>query len=446
MNEFFTIPDLDLSQESSVDPMGLQVIWTAYGQDIFGEKINTIANDLRVFTFNLFHNNLINSLFQDNTDEIQNAKSYYKEWKTEFDLKAGLLIFLEDLVTHVFYNNQKNASNVEVVGILGMSKARMLYSSTNQDQIFLAANKRLGLLKNQLNLGMTGRYKGSMINMQFFDRSLTYLPDAWKQVNRFMLKWTSAMNLQKQLIKLITVYLFSSKNREYPQLSLQQIKSNPIWKSISEGYLKCFGSGKLSKDIKEYWRDRLGLSSGAPAALFKEISKLSERDSINHLQIFMNAKKHLVNESGELNKLDIIIALEPFLSHSEYLLRYLSQPGIKTLKQEEKHIELLRKEIITSANFTIENTQQRLKDLRAIMLTKSSTTDWLRGVIEYHKKVMNQRGGNAWVEIDNKNNIKHFFAPTLSDNLNTISKYLTERPWFHTYYLETLRSINRGLI
>ena len=69
MKPFFTIPDLDLSQESSVDPMGLQVIWTHYGQDIFGEKLTTIANDLRVFTFNLFHNHLINRLYQDHSEE-----------------------------------------------------------------------------------------------------------------------------------------------------------------------------------------------------------------------------------------------------------------------------------------------------------------------------------------------------------------------------------------
>ncbi len=46
MKGFFTLPDLELSQESSVDPLGMQIIWTKYGQDIFGEKINTIANDL----------------------------------------------------------------------------------------------------------------------------------------------------------------------------------------------------------------------------------------------------------------------------------------------------------------------------------------------------------------------------------------------------------------
>ena len=59
VKEFFTIPDPELSQESSVDPMGLQAIWTHYGQAIFDQRITTIANDLRIFTINLFHNYLL---------------------------------------------------------------------------------------------------------------------------------------------------------------------------------------------------------------------------------------------------------------------------------------------------------------------------------------------------------------------------------------------------
>ena len=138
MKSLFTIPDADLTQESSVDLMGLQVIWTAYGQDIFGEKLTTIANDLRVFTFNLFHNHLIKRIYQDYSEELQEAKSSYKTWQTDLDTKAGLLIFLEDLVTHVFYNNGGDNEDVERLGILGMSKARLLYNSNNEDQIFLA--------------------------------------------------------------------------------------------------------------------------------------------------------------------------------------------------------------------------------------------------------------------------------------------------------------------
>jgi hypothetical protein len=443
MKNFFTIPDPDLTQESSVDPMGLQVIWTAYGQEIFNDKLTTIANDLRVFTFNLFHNHLINRLFQDYTEEIQEAKNYYKLWQTESDIKTGLLVFLEDLVTHVFYNNED--SSVDSLGILGMSKARILYNSKGQDEIFVTANKRLGLLKNQINLGMTGRYKGPMMNMQFFDRSFAYLPKTWEQVNRFMNKWHDAMELQDNLVKLITKYLFESPKRDYPFLSIQEVKSNRLWKPLSEGYLKCFGSGKLPKDIREYWKDRLGLNAGAPKALFSEIGKLPEGLNFSYQEVFINARKQLANEPTELAKVDIILEIEPFLSHSEYLLRYLAQMGIKSIKDEEKGLEKLRKEIIASANFPLANAQSRTKSLFNAMMAQGSTVEWIKGILEYHRKVLEQRGGHVWIELDENSNIKHYFAPSLPEHLNTIAKYLVERPWWHTYYLATLRSIYQGL-
>ena len=444
MKQLFTLPDLDLIQESSVDPMGLQVIWTAYGQDIFGEKITTIANDLRVFTFNLFHNHLINKLYQNHTEELQNAKGYYKSWQTELDVKAGLLIFLEDLVTHVFFNSIEEKSTIEKLGILGISKARMLYNSYEPEKIFLSANKRMGVLKNQLNLGMTGRYKGPMMNMQFFDRSFTYIPKTWERVDDFMVNWTDAIELEENIIKLITKYLFESNKKEYPQLSFKELKSNRLWKPISEGYRGCFGTRKLPKVIREYWKDRIGLTSGAPEALFKEISTLAPDDFIDHFEIFSNAKVHLKNEPSELKKVELILAVEPFLSHSEYLLRYISQPSIKTLSEEIKNIELLRNAIINAGDFSVVNVQPRLKELHSVMLSNRATEEWLKEIISFHKKIMEQRGGNMWIEMDN-NNFKHYFAPGLQDYVNTIPKYLDERPWWHKYYLETLRSIYQGL-
>jgi hypothetical protein len=55
MKALFTIPDPTLTQESSVDPLGLQVIWVSLGQAIFGDRLTTIANNPRIFTFNLMH-------------------------------------------------------------------------------------------------------------------------------------------------------------------------------------------------------------------------------------------------------------------------------------------------------------------------------------------------------------------------------------------------------
>ncbi|MFN5295200.1 MAG: hypothetical protein ACK5BL_06690, partial [Flavobacteriales bacterium] len=67
----FTLPDYDLSQDSSVDPMGISAIWTSYGQSIFKDRLTTIANDARVFTINVFHHAVLRSLFDNYSEEVE---------------------------------------------------------------------------------------------------------------------------------------------------------------------------------------------------------------------------------------------------------------------------------------------------------------------------------------------------------------------------------------
>jgi hypothetical protein len=161
--------------------------------------------------------------------------------------------------------------------------------------------------------------------------------------------------------------------------------------------------------------------------------------------IFTNALKHVKSESGELNKLESVLDVEPFLSHCEYLLRYLSQNGIKKIEDHLKDLQLLRDEIKSSANFNLIDAPDQLKKLYAVMVADGPLEIWISSTLKYHKEVMTKRGGNAWIDFDKEGNLKHYFAPSLNDGLNTIPKYLTEKPWWHTYYLETLRSIHKGL-
>ncbi len=57
--------DETISSELNVDPLGLLVIWSCYGQDIFRRRISSISNDVRNFTLNLFNHAVIRSLIED---------------------------------------------------------------------------------------------------------------------------------------------------------------------------------------------------------------------------------------------------------------------------------------------------------------------------------------------------------------------------------------------
>jgi hypothetical protein len=415
------------------------------GQDIFGDKLTTIANDLRIFTFNLIHNHIIYRLYNEYPEQINLVKSKYKQWQTDFDVKAGLIIFLEDLVSHVFYQKYQDTDNARGLGILGINKARQVYQSKVINSIEIEASKNKGLLTRQISLGMLGRYKGPMMSMQFFDRTLGYdlQKKTWEHAERFIHKWTSVMELEKNILAIINNHLFQSKNKDFPKITVQEIKSSRYWKAIQEHYVACFGEKKLPVAIRNFWKDKMNLNSGAQAALLQTL-QLKEVDSAYLL--YRKAADLLKKEPLELEKINKILAIEPFLSHTEYLIRYLSQAGIKNIKDESENIEKMRTAIRQAARFDSSYLTGRLKEMFTVFIHDKPMQEWIAGIIQYHIKIMKMRGGNAWLEIDEKGLFKHQFSIPLNGNITTVDDYLKNQPWLHTYYFESLKLVSSYLI
>jgi hypothetical protein len=442
---FFTLPDPEISQESSVDPMGLQVIWTWFGQQVFQDKLTTVANDLRIFTFNIFHHHLIRKLTADYAQDTARARERYKDWTTESDMKLGLLIFLQDLATHIFY--QIGEDEADKLGMLGLSKANREYYTKKSTQIFLVANKRAGLLKKQLQLGMTGRYKGPMVSMRFIDDYHNY-PDTsiWEQVEAMVADWPALQHLCDSLIEFIVEELLTTSSRSSPKLSLREFQFSPHKRAIVDGHLACFGKANLPAPVRAFWLDKLGLNSGAPAAVLEEVRLLGDNPNIDHQKIFAGARKRLKDDAGEREKVERILQLEPFLSHAEFLLRYVAQPRVKRFDQEQKNLQRVRDALHERGGFALEEPKGRLREVQDVLLQAGSLETWIINVLDFHKRTMEQRGGAAWVTYDKETgSFRHHYSPRIQSGLTDIDSYFRNQPWLHTYYLETLRSINKGL-
>lgn len=197
--------------------------------------------------------------------------------------------------------------------------------------------------------------------------------------------------------------------------------------------------------MREYWKDQLGLNTGAPAVLYDLIARHPEKEPIKHEKIFRQAQNHLKNEPSEMQNIQRVIEIEPFLSNTEFLFRYLAQPDIKHITDSKNELNKFREIIKRSAAINTDPSLPRLSELIQIMTAEGDLLNWLMGILSYHQKISKDRGGNAWFEIDEKGHIKHWFSPRISSDLNTIPKFLANPIWWHTYYLETLRSIQAGL-
>lgn len=177
----FTVPDESLLTDSSVDPMGMQMIWTDFGQKIFNYKLTTVATDIRNFTINLFHHYLLYRLEHGEPQVFAKAIAHFPDYRNAYDVKAGLLMFLEDLL---IYALMEQGDSVETRGLLGSYKAQQMLKQ-DPETIWIEAEKTKGVLVRQIQLGINGRYKGPFINMKLLTTHFKYEPE-WERIGLLM--------------------------------------------------------------------------------------------------------------------------------------------------------------------------------------------------------------------------------------------------------------------
>jgi hypothetical protein len=443
MKDFFTDSNNNLTQESSVDPMGLQVIWQEYAQKIFGKKLTTIANDIRIFSINLFHHYLVYQLFKEET-RLLNLANNYKVFKNNKaisrDLKLGMLICLENLTTVTFYEaNLEGLQEFDTSGIPGTFKATTRMN--NGEDIQFSIDRRIGLLKNQVNLGMAGRYKGPMMKMDLFERDLSYHNHELDQLSILLENSKELIALKDIIKRLFYEFLFTSDSKESPTIFYSDLKrKSSIWPAIKQGYLDCFGKRAITKPMRSYFLHNLGLKNGAAGLIYDtlELKKNYDGSPGSDLKSLLTLSLNHCKDEKEAEKISNIINIEPTLSHAEYFLKKMADPGTNSIAQVKDELVLLRAEINKQKNFlpVIENV--RLKQLAQLMFNEKTLEDWAMDLSNYHRKLMELRYGEPWFTINDKGEIRHLFSPVLNNNIKSVQEYLKSGYWFHHYYLYTL--------
>jgi hypothetical protein len=429
--------------------MGLQVIWTDYARKIFDDKISTLITDARILTINLFHAYLLNELHENN--KLQVATEKFSSWKTERDARFGLLILLEDIFIHIFYEQEKlGDKSIVSDGLIGMLKANQVHRGKNP--IRIRAEQNAGILTRQIQLGMMGRNKGGMISMGIFNGDLLILPDTRQRIQDHFSQWESSVRLKNHLHNFINeIVLKSSRNKQFPELDYETIRSTKLFKAVRDGYIEVFGKRTLPKDIIRFWKDRLGFNSGASLALYDAVGKKSgKEESIDIYKVMKDAYEDLAEELGEQQKIEAILRIEPFLSMADYTFRYISRKDFKKIDDHKKELKILREELRSAghedklqANHS--DTHKRLKELRSVMVAPDlSLEDWIAEIIKYHKKIMDGRKNSVWLELQANGSIKHIQSASLAEDLS-LDTFLQKRPWFHGYYVESIHSLRKIL-
>jgi hypothetical protein len=418
-------------QEGSVDPLGMQVIWTHFGQKVFANKLTTVATDIRNYTVNLLQLYVLYRLKNEQSDIYEKALEKYSSYKNEYDLKAGLLILMEDaMIYSLMLNNHKE--EVDTLGLLGSYNAEKQLIKSPED-IVIEAVKSKGVLVRQLQLGVTGRYKGPFINMGLLTKTLQHSGD-WNEVSTVIDHWREGNKLSDVLLKMIC-NLIENKAGNYPILTLKELQDTP---EIISQFVSCLGKLDMTEGLRKFWLEKLGLEKGAAKALYDQVG--SSEKGIHASVIIEQARK---TQSGEAElQLEQILRLEPFLSSISQIFYLMTDIGNKKLSNIQDQVELLCDRINVSDISDLERESPRLKTLVKYMKEANGVAAQIaEKIVEYHTLIMQNRGGAAWVEIED-DQFKHYIAQRTPV---TTQDFLQNNYWYHDYYLGSLRSIYLGL-
>lgn len=460
MEEILTEYDDSISNELNVDPLGLLVIWSSYGQNIFRRRIDSISNDVRNFTLNLFNHAVIRSLIGDDKvilgKGLRNDPAYGLRGKDSAAFKQACLIYLENAFTYAMIEAQHN-KGVETNGVLGISKARRLWDETKRNpQLIFSNESDAHVLVRQNSLGVSGRYKTPLLEMKFFDGSYDYaLPESraqWEKVRTQLFAKSKPLASLHKLAKKHLAELLDCDHRK-PKCNFSDLPP-----ALKKAFVSAFSSpAEVGKYSRDFWLAVTELDQGAPGALYEVINQ--EWTSTNHhkerktVDVFAQAAKHSILADDEKAKLDYVRVLEPFLAEMDLLLAVMLSAKSQTLGEAIKKWKSLGRDARTltdRAGLIQKNTTMqkqisgtastRLSELLAIACVKNIEQQ-MKGLLQYHDKVMQARGQLPWLRLLGGNQLKvDVRISKLPEKEN--------RPvgaWVNHYYLPQFRNLLLGL-
>lgn len=452
LNQFLTEYDDQLSGDSYIDPLGVLVIWSAFGQQIFRNRVNSISNDVRNYTLNLLHHALIRDLCDD--DAVQPSKALVDEVgdKHSLALRQACLVHLENIFTYAMVAAPASAG-VDALGILGASKARARLEAQGNPQLKFTHKKAGYLLVRQLGLGVSGRYKTPFMEMGFFNAAYNYhhKPGAAQL-------WDKAHTLIQGCERLAALYQ-EVRSHLLELLKGYKRKARVAFDDLPTSLLSAYRNalptpGQVGADTRDFWLDITGLARGAAGALLSVLDQQAQQSpelTLVAQQLFALAEQRC-DDLVQQQKLLHVQSLEPLLAEVHLLFTLAHHAKSQSIAEIEAHWQALGRD----AN-TLPAAAARIETMPSLMMVPLATgrkrltqllklassgsfAEQLRGLLEYHAWVMRGRGQLPWAQAQDLELIKVNARTTA---LPTAEKWPLGR-WVNTYYIPQFRNLVAG--
>ena len=441
--------DDTLSSDSYIDPIGTLIIWSAFGRQVFRNRINSISNDVRNFTLNLFHHYLMKTLIEDDDVHLSHALARQYQSKDSLNFKQACLIFLENVFVFSILRHEKS-QDVESTGILGISNARRLWANEDRPPALIFTHEPVGqILVRQLGLGVSGRYKTPLMEMGFFDGNYHYHKPAYHS------RWADA---EKLIIDQPKSSLSKVARKAYE--FLKECVSRPIQggkvpfgdvsADLTRAYARAFASPQaVGSYAREFWLMQTELNQGAAGAIF---DILEETEDLSPQEAVEQALSHDI-APGEKAKLEHIVHLEPFLADCSLLFTLMASRRVQTtgdvasawanFGRDATRLPRVSAPVSEYADLPAIKGTEGAKRLRQLLKAANaiSLDDQIREIANYHSSVMQSRGQVSWLNVGS-DGIINVHARTVS-----LPEPDSRVPgsWHNSYYLPQFRSFVNGL-
>ena len=447
--DIITDANKDIASSLYIDPLGMLVIWSSYGEAIFEKRVNSISNDVRNFTVNLMHHGVVQSLIADSSFVIpENLKVAIGDKKSAKFAQACLL-HLENI--YVFSMLTAKEKNVDTSGILGSNNGRKILEAEDENpKLVFTTNREGQILVRQLGLGVSGRYRTPFLELGYFDKYYHYNHDdvskqRWDDYGKLLAKkpvlqlyFDAAVAHIKRLIKR------AESSNSSPEIQFKNI-SEGLKQTCRSAFLSSKEVGKIMRD---YWLNVTGLDHGSAGALLKVLKLNSEKEKVVPIEpenIIADALDLTDDEARQ--KLEHVMQVEPFLTRINLLFTLICRQNSQSIREIEteweryggRHTTLneLSRNISDSAKHVLtDSARHRFEKLSGVAQC-DTLQQQIAELISYHKSVMHTRGQQPWVAL--RNGATKLHARPLSP-----PDPAKELKWVNSYYLHQFNNLIRG--
>ncbi|NMG31753.1 hypothetical protein [Aromatoleum evansii] len=400
--QWFTEEDPRIVGSLQSDPLGLRVVWSGLAHNVFRFRVNSITNDLRAYTINLFHCWVVKQIRME-----MDPSAWSESYRSKFQLGSSpkftrsLLVFLEKVMLYAFCSTKRE---INAEGLIGFSNASRRYLEEGKKFPLLLDDVEGEILVRQVQLGFSGRYRTAFTQHLKLLHPESGHPvdclDTWSAVNNEFMRRKNFAKLSMLLRDNVRV-LLARKNADIRQADIDS--------EIFDLYVQCFGKrATLDKEFSPFWHPILSFDIGETRWLWQTLETYERSAATVFRSALEAARKAKADMNGnEIKGLRHVCEVEPYLARISRIFDALLNADFRkggqcadwmNMRYGERPLVPVFPSSADEIGSAISGEgQERLRSL--LRLRELSAPEIVERIVEYHADVSEYRAARPWIRL-----------------------------------------------